>query len=299
MKNKTIEKNQKSDMIYLSRAKSFIFIAAVYIMAFGVGFLSYQVLPFSPWLNLLLADVFATIYVFLFSLAAGNASVYDPYWSVQPIAILSAFAVSVKTFSAASVLVLIAVLIWGFRLTANWAYTFHGIEHQDWRYTMLREKTGKFYPIINFVGIHMVPTLIVYAATLPAVLLINLPGEANLWTVVGFAISLIAVAVQTVSDIEMHKYRKTRATVFIREGLWKHSRHPNYLGEILMWWGVAVMAMSVFGFEWFLPLGALLNTVLFFAVSIPMADKRQSLKEGFAEYKSETHMLLPIPRFKK
>lgn len=299
MKNKTVENTQKSDVIYLSRAKSFIFVIAVYIMAFGVGFLSYQVLPFSPWLNLLLADVFATVYVFLFSLAAGNASVYDPYWSVQPMAILIAFAASVKTFSAASVLVIIAVLIWGARLTANWAYTFRGIEHQDWRYTMLREKTGKFYPIINFIGIHMVPTLIVYAATLPAVLLINLPGEASFWTVVGFAISLIAVALQTVSDIEMHKYRKNRTTAFIREGLWKHSRHPNYLGEILMWWGVAIMAMSVLGFEWFLPLGALLNTVLFFTVSIPMADKRQSAKEGFAEYKSETHMLLPIPKFKK
>ncbi len=299
MSNKTITDSQKSDMIYLSRAKSFIFIAAVYIMAFGVGFLSYQVLPFSPWLNLLLADVFATIYVFLFSIASGNASVYDPYWSVQPMAILIAFAASVKTFSAASVLVLIAVLIWGARLTANWAYTFRGIEHQDWRYTMLREKTGKFYPIINFIGIHMVPTLIVYAATLPAVLLVNLPGEANLWTVVGFAISLIAVALQTVSDIQMHKYRKNRTTALIRNGLWKYSRHPNYLGEILMWWGVAIMAMSVLGFAWFLPLGAILNTVLFFTVSIPMADKRQSKKEGFEEYKRETHMLLPIPKFKK
>ena len=298
MKNDIITDSQARASISLSRTKSFIFVAVVYLMAFGVGLLSYRILPFSPWLNLLFADILATVYVFIFSLASKNASVYDPYWSVQPIAILLAFSVGAK-LNSASVLVLTAVVIWGIRLTANWAYTFKGIEHQDWRYTMLKEQTGKFYPIINFIGIHMVPTLVVYAAVLPAVFMVKIPAKSNWITVVGFAICLLSAAVQLISDVEMHKYRKSRATVFIRTGLWKYSRHPNYLGEILMWWGVAVMAISVFGFVWFLPLGALLNTILFFSVSIPMAEKRQSKKPGFEEYKKETRFLLPIPKFSK
>ena len=66
------------------------------------------------------------------------------------------------------IMLLFAVCFWGIRLTLNWAYTFTDLSHQDWRYTMLREKTGAFYPIINFVAIHMVPTIVVWGCVLPA-----------------------------------------------------------------------------------------------------------------------------------
>ena len=94
----------------------------------------------------------------------------------------------------------------------------------------------------------------------------------------------------------MQKYRKNRNGNFIRTGLWKYSRHPNYLGEILMWWGIAIMSFSVFNDKIYLLVGALLNTLLFLFVSIPMADKRQSKKEGFETYKKETRMLFPIKK---
>ena len=94
----------------------------------------------------------------------------------------------------------------------------------------------------------------------------------------------------------MHRYRQNRTAPFIRVGLWRHSRHPNYLGEILMWWGVALSVICLYPHAWYLGAGALANTLLFLFVSIPMADGRQSRKEGFAAYKHETRMLLPLPR---
>ena len=94
----------------------------------------------------------------------------------------------------------------------------------------------------------------------------------------------------------MQRHRKQKTGAFIRTGLWKYARHPNYLGELLMWWGVALGAVSVFPQMWHLCAGALANTILFFSVSIPMADGRQSKKEGFAEYKKATRMLLPIKK---
>ena len=63
-----------------------------------------------------------------------------------------------------------------------------------------------------------------------------------------------------------------------------------------MWWGVALAAVSVVPERWYLCAGAAANTLLFFFVSIPMADKRQSRKAGFAEYKKQTRMLLPFPK---
>ncbi len=276
-----------------SRTASFITVTLVYLIAGAVGVAVYKALSLSWWLSLLIADVAATVATFIFSVIFGNASVYDPYWSVQPPVILAAFAIG-RTLTVLGVLLLVIVTIWAVRLTANWAYTFRGLDHQDWRYTMLCERTGAFYPVINFVGIHLVPTLVVYGCTLPAVHVIMNGVGANVGSVLFLILSLSAVTMQGVADMEMHRYRKNRNGAFIRDGLWKYSRHPNYLGEILMWWGVALSVVMADPSAWYLALGALANTVLFFTVSIPMADGRQSHKEGFSEYKSETRMLLPI-----
>lgn len=209
--------------------------------------------------------------------------------------ILVAFSLG-KDLTALGVLLIIAVSFWAVRLTANWAYTFKNLTHQDWRYTMLCEKTGVFYPIINFVGIHMVPTLVVYGCVLPAVYAVREGLTADIGSIIFICLSVAAATMQGVADIQMHRYQKHRTTKFIRVGLWKYSRHPNYLGEILMWWGVALAVVCALPEVWYLGAGALANTVLFFAVSIPMADGRQSKKEGFADYKKQTRMLLPIKK---
>ena len=278
-----------------SRAASFAAIAAVYLIAAAVGVIVYKKLTLDWWLSLLIADVAATVVTFIFSVIFKNASVYDPYWSVQPPVILVAFAIG-KSLTALGVMLTLAVSFWAVRLTANWAYTFGNLNHQDWRYTMLKEKTGVFYPIINFVGIHMVPTLVVYGCILPAVYAVREGLSANAASIVFLCISLGAATMQGIADIEMHRFRKNRDGAFIRRGLWKYSRHPNYLGEILMWWGVALAVLCAAPQAWYLASGALANTVLFLAVSIPMADGRQSRKEGFAEYKKQTRMLLPIKK---
>ena len=278
-----------------NKALGILIITVIYIAASFLGIWLYFLLPFSFWLSLLIADVVSTIFVFSFSVVFRNASVYDPYWSVQPIVILVCFAWHYKLTSA-SILLLISIIFWGIRLTGNWAYVFEGLNHQDWRYTKLKEDNGKLYPLINFAGIHMVPTLIVYMCTLPAVYVVITELDANAGSYIGMAVCIGAATLQLVADTQMHKYRASGEHGLIRTGLWKYARHPNYLGEISMWWGVAIQAVSVMPDRWWLIAGAVANTILFFTVSIPMADKRQSKKPGYAEYKKSTRSLLPIPK---
>lgn len=281
-----------------NRAFSFAVVAAIYVFVGALAVWLYTLLPFEPWLNVLIADVAATALTFIFSLIFNNASVYDPYWSVQPIVIAVCFAITTP-MTITRLLPLIAVCVWGIRLTVNWAYTFHSFEYQDWRYLMLKEKTGVFYPVINFLGIHMFPTLVVYACMLPVIFTFTLDLTLNAGGIIFFALSIAAAALQCVSDIQMHTYRKHRTGKFIRTGLWKYSRHPNYLGEILMWWGIALAFVCAAPTMWYLAAGALANNLMFLFVSVPMADKRQSKKEGFEEYKKQTRMLLPIKKFAK
>lgn len=278
-----------------NRAFAFLAVTTAYLFAIAVGLVSYVYLPFAFWLNLLIADVFATVVIFIFSVAFKNASFYDPYWSVQPIVILIAFACK-YSLSGVRIFPFIATMVWGIRLTANWVYTFKDLDWQDWRYTMLKEKTGVFYPVINFVGIHLVPTLVVYGCILPAAFTFVYGGVVNVGSVLFFVLSLLAVLLQGAADVQMHRFRKSGRKGFIRDGLWKYSRHPNYLGELLMWWGIGLAAVCLMPHRWYLLAGAVANTLLFFFVSIPMADKRQSRKEGFAEYKKGTRMLLPLKK---
>ena len=283
------------DSIKNSKSKSILVITVIYVLAAALGVAVYMALPFLFWIRLLIADVAATIFVFVFSVIFKNASVYDPYWSVQPIVIIAGYALT-SNITPATLLLIISIVYWGIRLTGNWAYVFGGLNHQDWRYTKFENETGRLYPFINFTGIHMVPTLIVYLTTLPAVCVIRQELRANIGSFIGMAVCVGAATLQLVADTQMHKYRKSGQHGLIRTGLWKYARHPNYLGEILMWWGIAIQAVSVMPSHWWLVAGAVANTILFFSVSIPLADKRQSAKPGYAEYKAGTRSLLPIPK---
>ena len=270
-----------------NRPLSFLIVTIVYIIAGAAGIGLYFAIPLEPWLDLLIVDTISTIITFIFSVIFNNASVYDPYWSVQPIVIVIAFIIN-QEMTVVKIVMCIVICIWGVRLTANWAYTFMSLKHQDWRYTQIKENTGIFYPILNFIGIHMVPTIIVYSVVLPAVYIMMSPQEGNVGSYI----------IQGIADIQMHIFKKTRRPEekFIRRGLWKYSRHPNYLGEILMWWGIGLATVCTVPEYWYFIFGALLNTLLFFFVSIPLAEGKQKKKEGYEQYKKETWALLPIPK---
>ena len=280
-----------------NRAIGIAIIALVYVIAAALAIYMYRKLTFNSWLNLLIADAVGTLTVFIFSVLFDNASVYDPYWSVAPMVTLTAFFIG-SGFSVSGLCVLIAVLLWGARLTANWGYTFGGLGSQDWRYTLIEEKTGALYPVVNFFGIHLVPTLVVYAAMLPAVYIIENKIPFNAGVLVFTLLAIASAVMQGFADCQMHKFRKenknARKPSFIRVGLWKNSRHPNYLAEILTWWSIALA--GVCASFWYLIGGAILVTLLFLFISIPMADEHQARKKNFQKYKKETRALLPFKK---
>jgi steroid 5-alpha reductase family enzyme len=264
-------------------------------------------------LRVLVADVAATVLVFISSLIFfRNASIYDPYWSVAPPVIFTALVIYSGGINFAGIFLLIAVWFWGVRLTANWAYTFKNLATQDWRYDNFKAKFPRAYQAISFFGIMLFPTLIVYLCMLPGMAIIvdvslfsvsstsiatATSASLNAITLVGLVISVGAATLQMTADFQMHRFRgrKTDNRQIIRDGLWKNSRHPNYLGEILMWWGVYIMMLSISPQLWFLGIGALANTLMFLTVSIPMADKRNcSLRSDWDAYRDQTNRLIPI-----
>ena len=280
-----------------SRLFSFLVIGILYLLAALLAIRIFrETTGFGLVWRIFIADVSATLFIFLAGLILQNASVYDPYWSVAPIVILTLLAIDLGTFSSGAIILLLVIWYWGVRLTANWAMTFSNLEHQDWRYDLLRSQSNRLYPLVSLAGIHLFPTLVVFMAIIPAVQYIQV-GRITPITVVGYVICLVAATLQWVADYQMHRHKKSRPDrhKIIDSGLWQYCRHPNYLGEIMMWWGVYVIMASVLPQRWYRLAGALANTLMFLFISIPMAEKRlEHNKHDYNEYASRTPMLLPV-----
>ncbi|MBQ1636870.1 MAG: DUF1295 domain-containing protein [Bacteroidales bacterium] len=283
----------------MKRSLSIAIIAAVYAVAAWAGFLvfGWAAASMAELWALLLADVVATVITWFFGLVFRNVSVYDPYWSVAPPVMFTAWAVYKGCFTLPVVLLLIAVWYWGIRLTGNWAYTFKGLDHEDWRYTRYRETQSPLvFHLINFFGLNMMPTLLVFACMLPGFGLFDASGagaaSANWLTWLGFIVCLSSATIQLVADTQIHRFRNAHPGQYCNVGLWKHGRHPNYFGEVQMWWGVWLMYASLRGIDWLI-LAPVAMTALFLFISIPMMERRQlERKPGYAEYRKQTRMLI-------
>lgn len=179
-------------MFKLSKGVSLSIVLLSYVVAFIVCLLLYR--PVLAWTNnVILAffvlDVIATVIVWASGLICQNASLYDPYWSIVPIIMAVFFVITVAPqISAVVILYLFVLAFWGFRLTVNWIVDWPGLVHQDWRYTMLKEKNPKLYPLTNFFGINMIPTLFVFAGMIPAFLAITYASTINALTIIGVVI---------------------------------------------------------------------------------------------------------------
>lgn len=284
-----------------NRPASFIIILAVYILAFFSGL---AVFKLSSDMHLLisafLADIAATIIVWLSGLLFDNSSIYDPYWSVAPLVILLFWIMTgTDSLSIVDILFLTAVTVWGIRLTLNWAIRWKGLHHQDWRYTMLKKKSPRLWFFTNLVGINLMPTVIVFAALTPAYFGVRQEVKFNLFTGIYFAVCIGAVLVQAISDRQMELFKRDRSNKnkYIDRGLWRYSRHPNYFGEILFWWGIWLMQMSVAPRIWITVAGPVLVTLLFIFVSIPMMEKHLLASiPAYSNYRRRVSMLKPIPR---
>ncbi len=132
----------------LSKGASLTRVGIVYVIAFGLatGWLLWGPATDQLWLDGFIADLIATVVVFIGSRVLHNSSCYDPYWSVLP-PFLAAFWTIAATDPAVSdtrtLLVLIVIAVWAIRLTANWLQDWPGLHHEDWRYPGVRG-TGRF-----------------------------------------------------------------------------------------------------------------------------------------------------------
>lgn len=282
----------------LGRGASLGIVLLAYITSLGAAVAVGAVMGSAkPLLTVAVADIVATVVIFIWSRVVNNSSMYDIYWSVVPPVIAVYFLLQADAGVPAlrQVLVLTVVWLWAVRLTGNWARTWSGLDHEDWRYTDARG--GKVnYWIYSLVGFHIFPTVQVYLGCLalyPALATgTNAVGPLD-W--VAFVIGVGAVVLELVADEQLHRFNKTKAPGEVcRRGLWNWSRHPNYLGEIAFWVSLWLFALAADLAWWWTIIGPLAMIGMFLAASIPMMEKRSlERRPEFRVYMDEVPMVLP------
>jgi steroid 5-alpha reductase family enzyme len=287
---------------HLTRTESRLICLLAYLVAAAVAFATGRVSDRGSLLwTAAAADLAATIVVFVFSLILDNSSVYDPYWSVAPVPILVYWLAATGDFSVRRVVVLALVVSWAVRLTMNWLRRWRGLADEDWRYADYRKLGSAYWPV-SFLGFHLFPTVIVFLGCM-ALLPVFLPGARQFGVLDALAavVTLGAVVTEATADFQLRKFLLTRTdkAQVLDTGLWALSRHPNYFGEVMFWWGLWLFGLAADPSWWWTIAGPVTVTGLFLGVSIPMMDTRLlSRHPGYAELIGARSAFVPLPQLR-
>lgn len=288
-----------------TRPFSFLVIVIAYMLSYAFAAFSIVLLKDVDWhplWKLALADTVGTVVIFIFSVAFKNSSFYDAYWSLAPPAFL-VFLVPLalpEVDGFRQILVGTAVIFWGARLTLNWGRHWGGIKMQDWRYAELKgDSRGIKRLAVDFFAIHFFPTVFVFLVCLPLYpAVVDQQTPLTVFDLFAFALCLTAILIETIADEQLRLFKKRIKTPgeFMKSGLWKYSRHPNYFGEWTFWTGIYLMGLVANPAYWWTGVGIVVLLAMFLFASIPMMDKRMvSKRPEYADHIKKVSSLFPLP----
>lgn len=273
----------------------------IYLAAIAIGVVSFiYVLPDLDLVyRVLIADLIATVFIWLVSLPLKNASLYDPYWSVIPPIIVLLLMFYTNNWGLSLILLLLALSVWAIRLTYNWGKLWTDFSHVDWRYNNFQVMAPKLYWLVSFLAIMFVPTMIVFFQLIgPIILVEQVNLSFGLASILGTVVIVLSALLQLSADTQMQNFKKDPQNKgeIMKAGLWKYSRHPNYLGEIMVWWGTYLFYVQQFGFDWII-LAPIAMTALFVFISVPLMEKKiLKTRPEYSDYIKEGGMLVPFPK---
>jgi steroid 5-alpha reductase family enzyme len=248
-------------------------------------------------LNLAVA-LAAMLLLWLASLARRDVSLVDAWWG-PGFALLAFVDVAAAGAHARSLLLAAAVTLWGLRLGAYLLWRSHG-QAEDARYAAMRRHHGAAFPLVSLLTVFALQGVLQVAVGLPVWVVAAAPGAAPLGALdaLGVAVFAAGLAFETAGDFQLARFKadpRSAGRVMDR-GLWAWTRHPNYFGDCLAWWGIFVVALAT-PFGWASLPGPALMTFLLLRVSGVTLLERSIGKRrpGYAEYAARVPAFFPRP----
>lgn len=249
---------------------------------------------------LLTSLIFIFVYMniaFLVSLIFKRNDIADTAWGLGFIFINLFFYLTSSTGNLRQLIVLILIILWGLRL-ATYIYFRNKGKPEDFRYKEWKEKWGKNIILKSYLKVFIIQGFFMFLISIPSVLIMNFSNSTiNLLDYLGISIWIIGFIFETVGDWQMYQFKKNilNKGKIMNVGLWNLTRHPNYFGEVTMWWGIFLLSLSV-NFAYIGIIGPLTISYLILKVSgIPLLEKKYEGRKDFEEYKNRVSAFLPLP----
>lgn len=238
-------------------------------------------------------------YMVIFYLAARalhNNSIVDIGWGPGFVAICIVLVFTFNGLSDIAVILFSLTTLWAFRLAGH-VYLRSAGKQEDFRYAKWRREWGKKEPLIAFFRVFMLQGLVMLVVSLPLIIsFTGSRGNLQIFSYLGILVFSAGFLIETIADWQLTSFKKKteHAGKIITHGLWKYSRHPNYLGESLVWWGIWLISTGS-GY-WYLSLiSPLIITFLLRYVSgVPMLEEKFRSRPGFEEYAQKTPVFIPF-----
>jgi len=233
---------------------------------------------------------------FLIALIKKRNDVADIAWGLGFILVVwTSFFLIMPQLKAFMVNVL--VTIWGLRL-AYFVFKRNWNQPEDFRYQEWRKQWKNFY-LRSYLQVFLLQGLFLYLIVQPAIF-INLSANNSfgVFDIMGIIVWLIGFFFESVGDSQLKKFISdpNNKGKLMTQGLWQYTRHPNYFGEVTMWWGIFLIAVAIpNGFLTII--GPLTITLLILFVSgVPLLEKKYAGRLDFEEYKKRTSVFFPLPK---
>ncbi len=234
--------------------------------------------------------------VWLISLVLKNASIVDVFWGPGFVLVGSYYAlVVVDRPTMRGLVVLLLVTAWALRLALHIGFRNAG-SGEDFRYRRWREEAGRNFWWISLVKVFLLQALVLWIVSSP-LLLAHLGGREpfSVLDVVGLVIWAFGFVFEAAADFQLNRFKKDPANTgrVMRSGLWSFSRHPNYFGEAVMWWGIALLTLASGG--WLAFISPLMVTFLLLRISgVTMLDAALAERRpGYEDYIASTPAFVP------
>jgi steroid 5-alpha reductase family enzyme len=233
---------------------------------------------------------------FLYSLVKKRNDVADVAWGLGFVLIAWISYFLAEGSGDRALLVNILVSIWGLRLAWH-IYSRNKVKTEDYRYLAWRNDWGKWFYVRSYVQVYLLQGFLLYLIALPIIGINKNIGLSPGWIdLIGVMVWLIGFFFEVVGDAQLATFIINPANKgkLIQSGLWAYTRHPNYFGEVTLWWGVWLISLS--SFNLISIIGPLTITFLILKVSgIPMLEKKMAENPEFAEYKRRVSVFFPLP----
>jgi steroid 5-alpha reductase family enzyme len=245
----------------------------------------------------LAAVVIFLFMTFMFFLAVflKDNSIADIAWGTGFIITSIAVLIYNSSFGILNITATLCVVIWGIRLAVRIFLRNKGTG-EDWRYKKWREEWGSFFYLRSYLQVFILQGLIMLINVSPLIIINSSTADnIGLFAVAGLSIWCLGFFFEAVGDAQLDRFIKNPAkkSAILDTGLWKYTRHPNYFGEVTMWWGLFVIALSV-PFGWMAIAGpAIINLMIYFVSGVPMTERAMENMPGFREYRERTNALIP------